>query len=104
MDKDLSYIELFEVYSEVLTKHQKEIFSLYFECDLSLGEIAEIHSTTRQSVNDALRKSKDILIDMENKLGFCKIYHKINAILQDAVLEPSTKEMAKKILDVLEEV
>ena len=42
MEKDYIFTELFEIYKELLTKNQKEIFDLYYLKDLSLTEIAEI--------------------------------------------------------------
>ncbi|MBQ7164325.1 MAG: hypothetical protein IJR61_03240, partial [Clostridia bacterium] len=59
MDKELRLIGLFGLYKNMLTENQKDLFNLYYECDLSLGEIAEIKGVSRQSVNDGLRKAKE---------------------------------------------
>jgi len=50
--------ELFEQYQPVLTQTQKQVMHLYLIEDLSIVEIAEITATTRQAVNDALRKAQ----------------------------------------------
>ncbi|MBR5322475.1 MAG: DNA-binding protein [Clostridia bacterium] len=60
---------LFDFYGDILTERQKEIASLSFEEDLSLREISEITGITPQGVRDALNKCKNILTDMEYKLG-----------------------------------
>jgi predicted DNA-binding protein YlxM (UPF0122 family) len=65
---------LFDHYGDFLTKKQKDIFELYYVNDLSLGEIAEICGITRQGVYDVLRRSQDILLNFEEKLGMVKKY------------------------------
>jgi len=52
------YTELFEEYGPVLSQRQKQVMHLYLLEDLSLVEIADIMATTRQAVNDALRKGQ----------------------------------------------
>nr|WP_257431100.1 YlxM family DNA-binding protein [Clostridioides mangenotii] len=59
---------LFEQYRELLTKKQREIVSLYYEEDYSLGEISENLGVSRQSVYDTLKRSEKILRDYEDKL------------------------------------
>ena len=39
---------LFDFYGEVLTERQKEFYDLYYNEDLSLGEIAENYNITRK--------------------------------------------------------
>ena len=39
---------LFDFYGDVLTDRQKEFYDLYYNEDLSLGEIAENNGITRQ--------------------------------------------------------
>ena len=68
-DEKLNLSILFDFYGDVLTERQKEIAYLSFDEDLSLREISEITGITPQGVRDSLRKSKAILVDLENKLG-----------------------------------
>jgi len=49
---DLQFVRLLDLYSPLLTKTQQEITHLYFNCDLSLGEIAEQKGVSRQSVSN----------------------------------------------------
>ena len=106
MDKDLQYVKLFGIYGNLLTEHQKDLFNLYYECDLSLGEIAEIHGISRQSVNDALKKSREILLDIESKLGFLDKFSKINErlILAKNSKEEEVCKLAEDISRALEDV
>ena len=56
---------LFEQYKELLTDKQREIVSLYYEEDYSLGEISENLNVSRQGVYDTLKRSEKILKDYE---------------------------------------
>ena len=63
------FSELFSIYKGLLTEKQADVFSLYSECDLSLGEISEIKNVSRQGVSDTINKTKEILLNYEEKLG-----------------------------------
>ncbi len=69
---DLRFMRLWDLYSPLLTQTQKEITDLYFNYDLSLGEIAEQKGVSRQSVSDCLKKCRKQLEGFEEKLGFQK--------------------------------
>ena len=72
MKDDLYFLQLWDMYSPLLTETQKEITDLYFNYDLSLGEIAEQKGVSRQSVSDCLQKSRKQMEKYEDKLGFLK--------------------------------
>ena len=70
MKDDLHFLRLWDLYSPLLTATQREITDLYFNYDLSLGEIAEQKGVSRQSVSDCLNKSRKQLESYEEKLSF----------------------------------
>ena len=72
MIDDLKFLQLWDLYSPLLTPTQREITDLYFNYDLSLGEIAEQKNVSRQSVSDCLQKSRKQLETYEKKLQFSK--------------------------------
>ena len=72
MKDDLHFLRLWDLYSPLLTATQKEITDLYFNYDLSLGEIAEQKGVSRQSVSDCLQKCRKQLEKYDEKLGFDK--------------------------------
>ena len=72
MKDDLNFLRLWDLYSPLLTATQKEITDLYFNYDLSLGEIAEQKGVSRQSVSDCLQKCRKQLEKYEEKLKFAK--------------------------------
>ena len=77
MAKDLQLIMLLDCYGEFLTERQRQATELYYNEDLSLAEISEISGTTRQAVRDSIKRSEEILLDMEEKLRFAERLQKL---------------------------
>ncbi|MBZ4653848.1 MAG: hypothetical protein JG781_1187 [Peptococcaceae bacterium] len=73
---------LFDFYGQLLTKKQQEIYDLYFQQDLSLGEIAELHRVSRQAIYDLLRRTEETLEEYENKLGLVRKHNDNTEILK----------------------
>ncbi|WAW14139.1 YlxM family DNA-binding protein [Peptostreptococcus equinus] len=69
---------LLAYYSQLLTEKQREIISMYYEEDYSLGEISSILKISRQSVFDSLKRSEKSLKEYENKLRMVEKSKKIN--------------------------
>ena len=72
--KPLEMSLLFDFYGETLTEKQRELFDLYYNEDLSLAEIAEHASITRQGVRDSIKRAEHALREMEEKLGLVARY------------------------------
>lgn len=68
----LEYIQLLDCYGKLLTENQQEILKMYYGFDLTLSEIAEQKGVSRQSVSEAITKSKRQLEEFEEKLGFVR--------------------------------
>ena len=79
MKDDLVFLRLWDLYSPLLTATQREISDLYFNYDLSLGEIAEQKGVSRQSVSDCLQKCRKQLEEYDKKLGFTRIVDELQA-------------------------
>ena len=79
MKDDLHFLRLWDLYSPLLTATQKEITDLYFNYDLSLGEIAEQKGVSRQSVSDCLHKCRKQLEGYEEKLCFLKTLDELSS-------------------------
>ncbi len=80
---------LFDFYGDVLTDRQKEFYDLYYNEDLSLGEIAENYGITRQGVRDVIVRAEAVLTELEDKTGLIKRFHamreQLRALQADAV-------------------
>lgn len=60
---------LYDFYGELLTRRQQQIMELYYNHDLSLGEISIETGISRQAVHDLLKRSVGRLEKLEAKLG-----------------------------------
>mgnify|MGYP002512456412 CR=1 FL=1 len=60
---------LFDFYGTLLTEKQQCYFDLYYNQDLSLGEIASELGISRQGVHDNLNRTEALLRNMEAKTG-----------------------------------
>ena len=59
---------LFDLYGELLTEHQRDIYSDLVNNDMSLSEIAESYGISRQGVHDVIKRCDKQLEDYEAKL------------------------------------
>ena len=71
MSKNLEIALLCDFYGELLTEKQRDCIVLYYDQDLSLGEIAENTGITRQGVRDSIKRGEATLLEMEGALGLC---------------------------------
>ena len=79
---------LLDFYGELLTEKQRECYDLHYNEDLSLSEIAEQLSISRQGVWDNIRRAEQSLTDIEEKTGlverFETLKREISGIKTDA--------------------
>jgi len=61
-------IMLLDYYSNLLTNHQIEIMSDYYNDDLSMNEIADNYSISKSAVQDLIKRTISQLNDYEKKL------------------------------------
>ena len=73
---------LYDFYGDVLTDRQKEFYDLYYNEDLSLGEIAENYGITRQGVRDVIVRAEAALTELEDKTGLIKRFHTMTGQLE----------------------
>lgn len=94
---ELIFNELFGEYGSLLTENQREVFYLYYSCDLSLAEISEMKGVSRQSVSDTLSKTREVLRGYDEKLGL--ISKKRNLIkLLDKITDEEVKSALSKAI------
>lgn len=59
---------LYDLYGGLLTEKQQDVFDLYYQCDLSLGEIAAEQNISRTAVHDLIKRTEHLLEKYEEKL------------------------------------
>lgn len=97
MKEDIYYVELFDIYANLLTENQRQTFYSHYCLDLTLAEIAEETGTARQSVFDAIKKVKEKLAEYEQAL---KLKEKKDALCSFA--ETLSYDKGKKLIEILD--
>lgn len=83
MAKDLNINILMDFYGQLLSDRQYEMLEMYYNQDLSLGEIAEEVSISRQGVRDLVKRGERQLVEFEEKLGLAERFSDITASIEE---------------------
>ncbi len=106
MNEILKQALLYDFYGELLTEHQKEIYSRFALEDLSLGEIAKEAGISRQGVHDIIKRCDRSLAGYEEKLHlverFMSVKKKIGQI--DRLLDEYEKSGKRTALKEVREL
>ena len=108
MAKDLSITILMDFYGAMLTDKRYDALDMYYNQDMSLGEIAEELEISRQGVRDSVKHGEKQLMDYEEKLNlaerFMKIRDKISRInnILDQTEHFDSMDEIKSILNEIE--
>ena len=97
MDKFLYYNNLFSLYQKLLTPKERLIFSLYYEENLSMGEIADIKGISRSAVGKTIKIVTTKLDNYEETLGIYKQRKEIIKI-KDSTRDDNTRVLLEKLL------
>ncbi|MFI3251794.1 MAG: sigma factor-like helix-turn-helix DNA-binding protein [bacterium] len=93
LEKRTHYINLFDVYKNLLTDKQKTYFVEYYLEDYSLKEISDSYNVSRNAIFDQIKKVINILENFEEKLNILNKNTKIknhienNTLTNDLLLE-----------------
>ncbi|MDD3241442.1 MAG: hypothetical protein PHQ64_01500 [Bacilli bacterium] len=91
MDKKIYLNQLYDYYSELFTNKQREYFENYYFDDLSLGEIAENNSISRNAVHLQIKSVEEKLFFYEEKLKLLEKKEKIMKIIKNIEEEKKNK-------------
>ena len=111
VDKIFEYTILYDFYGALLKDKNRSVFEDYMFNDMSLSEIAEDLGITRQGVRDIVERSKQSLVDYEDKLGLIKRFEivrenasEINNTLDDIREYVSVYDSKEKIENMLKDI
>lgn len=91
------YNELFDLYGALLNEREQEIFSLFYEEDLSLQEIADHRGVSKSAIGSAIKTINQKLETYEKKINALKQKKE----LQDIILEIKDKEIQNKLTKII---
>ena len=96
---------LYDFYGKLLTVKQQNIIELYYNHDLSLGEIAEENGTSRQAIHDIIRRAENTLEEYEKHLGLLKKHLYEKELLQEILdLLNSTESCNVKVAGTCDKI
>ncbi|MBQ3793842.1 MAG: DNA-binding protein [Lachnospiraceae bacterium] len=108
MDTILKRSYLYDFYGELLTEHQKEIYDGYVNQDLSMTEIADEYSISKQAVSSIVKRCDEALQEYEDKLQLVHKFLEAKDGVQNMVTlaeagKSLTGDEAKAQFDLLEQ-
>ncbi|MBR4966208.1 MAG: YlxM family DNA-binding protein [Lachnospiraceae bacterium] len=77
MEKIVERGLLYDFYGELLTSHQRSVYEEAVFQDMSLSEIADEFSISRQGVHDIIKRCDKLLNEYEDKLHLVEKFMKI---------------------------
>jgi len=96
MEETVYYSNLYDIYSELLTEKQKQVFRDYYFENLTTNEIAENENVSKNAVSKQLIAVKQILENYEKVLNFLS---KRNKLYKEFSKNEETLNKIKKILE-----
>lgn len=76
---------LYDLYGNLLTDTQREVFVYYYGEDLSMNEIAKNIGISKQAVSENLKRAQENLEQMENHLGLLQKNRWLTSYLDDTM-------------------
>lgn len=109
MEKIVRQALLYDFYGELLTEHQKAIYSDIVLNDLSYSEVAKMEGISRQGVFDLVKRCDKILEDYEKKLRLVEKFlstkdrvSRIHELATELVEMTDRKELQDNIKEIEE--
>lgn len=107
MEKNVYRGLLFDFYGELLTEHQKQIYSDHILNDLSYTEIGLNEGISRQAVFDLIKRCDGILKEYEEKLKLVEKFldtndriSRIHELSEELMKSTDDIELRKKISEI----
>lgn len=97
MEEVVYYNNLFDLYSELLTEKEQEVFHDYYQEDLSLSEIADNKNISRSAVQKMIKNVLEKLNYYEENLNIYKKNCQLNEVLKMDKIEDIKAKIEKII-------
>ncbi len=108
MDKNFKITILMDFYGQLLTKKQQDALYYYYNEDLSLSEIGEVLSISRQGAHDFIKRGEKQLMEYEEALGLVERFEDAKARVENikALAEgiQSSDEISGKIISLADDI
>ncbi|HHW89606.1 MAG TPA: HTH domain-containing protein [Clostridiales bacterium] len=94
--KELEIGILADFYGGLLNEKTKDIIDLFYNRDMSLGEIAKELGITRQGVRDYITRAKKALLKYESKLNLASKFYDLKDEISEYKQKVSSSDSIEK--------
>lgn len=101
LDDSLRVIKLIDAYGKLLTSKQFEIITSYYFDNLSLSEIGDNYSISRQAVSDSINQSIKALDTFEEKLCMVEKNEDVLRDLELVLTLTNDSAISEKIQEIM---
>lgn len=104
--KSLEIGYLLDFYGDLLNERRRTVLDMYYNEDMSLSEIAETLSITRQGARDLIKKAGDELLHYEEKLGVARKFRDLceRTDYAENIIRQNTGDSSEPLLAILAEI
>ena len=96
---------LIDFYGSLLTEKQRDTLVSFLDKNISLSELAQMQSTTRQAINDIVKRTINLLEDYESKLHLLTKFETIKHCVANCLqISDGNDEKSKKIAEQLNKI
>lgn len=107
MDKVDYTATVLDIYGPLLTEHQRAVLDLFVNEDLTVSEIADTLSVSRQAVSDLITRTRNVLAEYDAKLKLFDKYRSgceaADSILAECASQHPDIEKIAKIASAIKE-
>ena len=97
-EKNMRLAYLIDFYIDLLDAHSQSILRAYYDDDLSLAEIASGEGISRQGIRHIIKKSEELILFYEEKIGLAKKHEALEGAAENLNLIKS-KILASDLTD-----
>jgi predicted DNA-binding protein YlxM (UPF0122 family) len=102
LEQRVLFGELLDLYASLLTPKQRLACELLLREDLSMSELGCELGMTRQGAHDLVRRSRDLLYEIEGELGLLGLHKRCEALVESSrVCEPPLPDHIRAKIDGL---
>ena len=93
--QQVRYNDLLSLYGNLLSQTQRDILNDYYSFNLSISEIAENRDVSRAAIEDAIKKGKKKLEEIETQLGNYQVLKKIEELKNNSLDKEKLEEIER---------
>ncbi len=97
MEKFVYYSLLLDIYDFLITENKRKIFSLYYDENLTMQEIADLMQVSKSFIGSSIKTTEQKLTKLENELQILKTNERLKELLKIDDLNILKQELEKLI-------